>query len=265
MKTILRYIRLYFLITSQYIKARLSYRADFFISGFGILLANIPAFFGMVIVLKSIPNLAGWSFDELVFIYGFTLLSMSPLQIVFDNVWNLRMQVQTGNFVKFYFRPLNMLFYYMSEIVDIKGFFQLALSIGLLAWSSVRIGIVWTLPRILGALCMLVGGSTVMVGLMIAASSTAFWIVNSFSLLALINRFRDYARYPLSIFNGVFRFLFTAVIPIGFIAFYPVEWIIHPEAAGRAPYFTPLAGIVSFCLGYLVWVRGTRRWSGTGS
>jgi len=104
-----------------------------------------------------------------------------------------------------------------------------------------------------------------MVALLVMAASTAFWIVNSFPLLMLIGRFRDYARYPMSIFDGAFRFLFSAVIPIGFIAFYPVQWLLHPEQGGIIPYFAPLIGIGFFSLSYLVWARGVRRWGGTGT
>jgi ABC-2 type transport system permease protein len=265
MKTLGRYLRLYFLISSQYIKARMSYRADFIISIVGMAFANVPSFLGLYVIFANIPSLAGWSLDELLFIYGFTVLSMSLVQVVFDNIWQLRWKVQDGSFIKYYFRPLNMMFYYMSEVVDIKGLPQIAFGIFLTAWSSAKIGIVWTLGRVMGSLCMLVSASLVMTGLMTAASSLAFWIVNSFSLLMLVSRMRDYARYPLSIFNGFFRIIFSVVVPIGFVAFYPVQWILYSRDAGIVPFLTPVAGIVCFALGYLVWHKGTRRWSGTGT
>ena len=265
MKTLGRYLRLYFLISSQYVKARMSYRVDFIISTFGIVFGNIPSFLGLFVIFSNVPSLAGWSLDELMFIYGFTVLSMSVVQVFFDNIWQLRWQVQNGNFIKYYFRPLNMMFYFMSEVVDLKGFPQIAIGIGLVAWSSIRIGIVWTFARVIGSLCMLASASLVMVGLMTAAASTAFWIVNSFSLLMLVSRMRDYARYPLTIFNGIFRVIFSVIVPIGFVAFYPVQWILHSRDAGLVPFLTPIAGAACFALGYLVWSRGTRRWSGTGT
>jgi ABC-2 type transport system permease protein len=55
------------------------------------------------------------------------------------------------------------------------------------------------------------------------------------------------------------------VVPIGFVAFYPVQWILYSRDAGIVPFLTPVAGIVCFALGYLAWHKGTRRWSGTGT
>jgi ABC-2 type transport system permease protein len=265
MKTLRRYLRLYFLITSQYVKARMSYRSDFIISCFGIFFYNIPSFFGLVVIFSNIPSLAGWSFDELMFIYGFTVLSMGPVGIVFDNIWSLSWQIQNGGFIKYYFRPLNMMFYFMSETVDLKGIPQIAIGIALVVWSSIRIGIAWDFVRVLGALSLLFTASLVMIGFMVAASSTAFWITNSHSLVMLVSRLREYARYPLTIFNSAFRFIFSVIVPIGFVAFYPVQWILHSGESGIVPFLTPIVGVLCFTLGYIVWSRGTRRWSGTGT
>jgi ABC-2 type transport system permease protein len=230
-----------------------------------MILAVLPGLLGLLVIFNNIPRLAGWSLPELALIYGFSLLATAPLQIVFDHIWELRWQIQSGKFIKYYFRPLNMMFYYMSETVDLKGFSQLAMGIALVVWASIRLEIVWTAARVLVFTSLFACGSLVMIGLMILAASTSFWIVNSFSVLMLVSRFRDYARYPMSIFNGVFRFIFTAVIPIGFLAFYPVQWVLRPGVGGIIPYFAPLAGVGLFFLSYAVWARGTRRWSGTGT
>ena len=259
------YAKLYFMITAQYIKARMSYRADFWISSIGMIMVNLPSFFGILVVFQSIPQLAGWDVHELMFMYGFSLLALCPLQILFDNVWALRSKVQDGSFIKYYFRPLNMLFYYTSEVVDLKGFSLLIFGTGLVIWSSTELAIVWTLGSALGFLALLFSASLVMVGLMVAASSAAFWIVNSFSFLALFNRFRDYAKYPLTIYSNAFKFVFSAIIPIGFIAFYPVQWILRPAEAGALVFLSPIVGLSCFAIGCFVWSKGVRSWSGTGT
>jgi len=104
------YSRLYSMIVSQYIKGRMQYRADFIISSIGMGLMSLTGIFTLWVLFASIPNLAGWSFNELLFMYAFYLLATSPVQIFFDNIWRLRMHVQSGEFIKYYFRPLNMIF-----------------------------------------------------------------------------------------------------------------------------------------------------------
>jgi len=49
---------------------------------------------------------------QMTFIYAFYRVAISPMQILFDHAWQLRFHIQQGTFLKYYFRPLNMMFYY---------------------------------------------------------------------------------------------------------------------------------------------------------
>ena len=265
MTVIRRYARLYRLLAAQYLKARMSYRADFFVSLVFMLLWFLPSFFSVVVIFSNIPSLAGWSLEELVFVYGFYMLAMVPNGLFFQNVWQLPRQVRSGGFIKYYFRPLNMLFYYMSEIIDLESLNAIPVGVGLMVWASIRLGLVWTVERIAGTLVLLTSASLVVCALMVASASTAFWLTNAHSLLNLASRFRENARYPMTIFNGAFRFAFSVLVPVGFIAFYPSQWILRPDEAGLLPWLTPVAGVASFSLACLVWARGARRWTGTGT
>ena len=132
MRSLGEYFRLYFIIEAQYIKARMQYRADFIISSIGMFFSSLATLGVFWIILQSVPNLAGWSLMEMVFIYAFYMIAISPMQILFDHAWQIRFHVQQGSFLKYYFRPLNMMFYYMSEMFDIKGITQLIVGGGLL-------------------------------------------------------------------------------------------------------------------------------------
>ena len=101
------------------------------------------------VLFNSITDLAGWTFMEMVFIYAFYMIAISPMQILFDHIWQIRFHVQQGTFLKYYFRPLNMMFYYMSEMFDIKGLTQLAAGIVLLIYSSIQLDLVWSPDKLL--------------------------------------------------------------------------------------------------------------------
>jgi ABC-2 type transport system permease protein len=260
-----RYLRLYFLIIGQYIKARMQYRVDFMVSSVGIVFQNAAGYLSLWVLFRSIPELQGWKYDELVFLYAFAVLSVTPSQIFFDNTWQIRNHVQQGTFIKYYFKPINMMFYYMSEVLDLKGFAQAAFALVLLVVSSVNLGMQWSLLQVLGMLVLLVSSSLIMISFLVIASSTCFWITNSFSILSFFFRFREYARYPMTIFTGFFRFLFTFIIPIGFVAYYPSQLVLRPNDSGYLVFMTPLIGGALFAIACLVWSRGVRAWSGTGS
>jgi ABC-2 type transport system permease protein len=265
MLSIFDYIRLYFYIEAQYIKVQMQYRMDFFVSSIGMFFSSLATLSIFVVLFNTIPNLAGWNLMEMVFIYAFYMIVISPMQILFDNIWWLRFHVQSGEFLKYYFRPLNMLFYFMSERFDMKGLTQLAAGIALLVYSSIQLGLVWSVLKLILLVVAMFSASLVIISIAVMAGSSAFWLVNSGPVLVLAWRLREFAPYPINIFDGVFRFVFTFILPIGFIAFYPAQFFLRPEEISPLIYLTPVVGFLLFGLMYRVWILGVNSYSGTGS
>ncbi|HLY27784.1 MAG TPA: ABC-2 family transporter protein [Aggregatilineales bacterium] len=265
MDTLRYYARIYLLIEAQYIKARLQYRADFIISSIGMACSYAVGIITFWVLFTTIPNLAGWSLNELLFMYAFYLLSVTPLQVFFDNIWSLRIKVRDGSFIRYYFRPLNMMFYYVSEVFDIKGLVQFVLGVIVLVYASVQLHLQWTLPQTGLFVVMLLSASLVMISIMVIAASASFWIIDSFPVLALAFKLREFAPYPVTIFDGFFRVVFTYIVPLGFVAFYPAQLFLRPGEASPVVWASPLVGIALFALAYQVWSRGVNHYSGTGS
>ncbi|MBN1216916.1 MAG: ABC-2 family transporter protein [Candidatus Lokiarchaeota archaeon] len=265
LRNLIFYLKLYFKITGQYIKARMQYRTDFLISIIGIIFTNIIGILFLWVLSLSIPSIGKWKIDHLMFLYGFSLLAVTPLQLFFDHIWMLRYRLQEGEFIKYYLKPLNSMFYYISEVFDLKGLGQLGFSIGILIYSSIKIGFEWTFLIVIIFILLLFSASLIMISLMIIAASTAFWITNSYSVLAFVFNFKDFSKYPLSIFNTIFRYFFTFVIPIGFVAFYPTTLLVFPEDINATIILSPFIGIALFILAYSIWKKGMNNWSGTGT
>jgi ABC-2 type transport system permease protein len=265
MKTFLYYSRLYCRIVAQYMKARMQYRADFIISFFGMLFRDLTGLFTLWIIFRSIPLLSGWNYYELVFLYSFSVLALTPLQLFFDNVWPLGYRITEGAFIKYYFRPLNVMFYYMSEVLDIKGFSQLLFGMIGLVYASRHLAVVWNFQTVVWVVILLSGSSLIMISLMIAAAASAFWVYYPFAILEFVFNLRDFSRYPLTIFNSVFRRLFTFVIPLGFVAYYPMLSVLRPGSNPAIIFLCPLVGVALFAIACVVWTKGVKSYSGTGS
>ena len=265
MRTISEYIRLYFLIEAQYIKGRMQYRADFLISSIGMFVSSLATLGVFWVIFDNVPNIAGWTLMEMIFIYAFYMIAISPMQILFDHFWSLRFHVQQGSFIKYYFRPLNMMFYYMSEMFDIKGITQLAAGIILLIYASIQLQIDWSLTRIALLFITLFSASLVQIAIIVAASCATFWVIDSYPVLGLAWKLREFSPYPMSIFDGAFRFTFTYIIPIGFVAFYPSQLFLRPQDVSPLIYFSPIVGLGLFALTYWVWTKGVNSYTGTGA
>lgn len=259
------YLRIYGKILAQDLKSKMSYRADFIISTIGMICTNIAGFISFWILFSRFPSINGWGYYEILFLYGFSLVSLTPVQCFFDNNWSLRQYVYSGDFIKYCFRPINLFFYFQSEVFDVKGLGQLAFGLGTLIFAWVKLGLGFSVLMILKMIVFLLTASLIMISLQNAAAATCFWIQNSFYVLDLVMRFKDYAKYPVTIFNSVFRFIFTFVIPIAFIAYYPSLVILRPDAVPVLSWISPVIGLVFFWLSYRFWMYGALKYSGTGS
>ncbi|HBN11158.1 MAG TPA: ABC transporter permease, partial [Ruminococcus sp.] len=87
------YFNIYCKILAQDLKSKMSYRADFIISTIGMIFTNIAGFISFWILFSNFPSIDGWSYYEILFLYGFSLISLTPVQCLFDNNWSLRTYV----------------------------------------------------------------------------------------------------------------------------------------------------------------------------
>ncbi len=264
-KSLSFYFRIYCKILAQDLKSKMSYRADFIISTIGMICTNISGFISFWIMFRNFPSIDGWNYYEILFLYGFSLISLTPVQCFFDNNWGLRQNVYTGDFIKYCFRPINLFFYYQSEVFDVKGLGQLAFGIGTLVYAWIKLGLGFSVLMLLKLIIFLLTASLIMIALQNAAAATCFWIQNSFYVLDLAYRFRDYAKYPVTIFSKAFRFIFTFVMPIAFIAYYPSLVILRPDQIPILSWLSPVIGVLFFWISYKIWMYGATRYSGTGS
>jgi ABC-2 type transport system permease protein len=259
------YLKIYFKIIGQDIKSKMSYRSDFIISTLGMILTNVAGFVSFWIMFRNFTSINGWGYYEMLFLYGFSLIAITPVQCLFDNNWSLRMFVYSGDFIKYYFRPINLFFYFQSEVFDVKGLGQLAFGIGTLVYAWGKLGLAVNAVVLIKLILFLITASLFMIALQNAAAAACFWMENSYFILELAFKFKDYAKYPITIFNAVFKFIFTFMIPIAFIAYYPSMIILRPDEVGLLSLLSPVIGLIFFYGSYKLWMLGASRYNGTGS
>ena len=77
---LLFYFNIYRKILAQDLKSKMSYRADFIISTIGMIFTNISGFISFWIIFKNFPSIKGWGYYEMLFLYGFSLIALTPVQ-----------------------------------------------------------------------------------------------------------------------------------------------------------------------------------------
>ena len=78
MKTMKFYLNIYWKLATQYLKERMQFRADFFMELIGMIFVNLISLVTIGIIFMTISEMGGWDFNHMLFLYGFTLMAMSP-------------------------------------------------------------------------------------------------------------------------------------------------------------------------------------------
>lgn len=259
------YVKIYIAVALQDLKAKMSYRADFMINAVGILLNDLLYLASFYLLYHSIDTIGGWELHQILFFYGIMLISTAFMQTFFDNIWELDKRVLSGEFIKYYYKPLNILFYYVSETIDLKGIVQFLFGIGVLVYASVKLQITVTVFFVVRIIVCVTASGMVYVGIMLLTSSLTFWFLNTITILMFVSKAKDYARYPLTIYSKALKFVFTFLFPIGFLSYYPGILLMTDRRQNGLFIGLLLAGALFLGIGYKLWICGTRHYSGTGN
>ncbi|MDR2025890.1 MAG: ABC-2 family transporter protein [Hungatella sp.] len=260
------YLHLYKVMFFLDLKSKMTYPLDFIISVAGVVLTNMAGFAVLKILFFNFTEIDGWGYYKILFLYSFSMLSAIPAQCFLENNWNLGDQVLTGDFVKYCIKPVNLFFCYHSEIFDIKGIGQLVVGASALGYAWCRLQIPFTFGYLLLLIFTLLTASLFMMALMNLAAAVNFRsVLGAEYMMTLVFKFSGYARYPITIFHTVLKKIFTFVIPIAFMAYYPSLFFLEPEHLSLTVYFAPVWGMVLFYISYKIWMKGALSYAGTGS
>lgn len=72
----------------------------------------------------------------------------------------------------------------------------------------------------------------------------------------------DYFKYPAMFYLPVFRFVFTFIISITFMAYCQNVVIIRPDSVPLLSYISPLIACIFFFISYKIWMYGAREYQG---
>ncbi len=261
-----RYSKLYWQFFKQQLKVMMEYRVDFFIGVSSVFLIQFTSIFFVKVVFDHIDALNGWSFYEVLFIYGIATAGRSIHHIFFDNLWTVGMNyVRPGNFDRLLIRPINPLFHLIADRVQQDGFGQLIIGLIILGVSMPQLDISWGILDFILLIAMIVSSGLIFVAVNLFFATFSFWMVDSLPIIWAVFNIADFARYPITIYNKGIRFLLTWIIPYGFTAFYPAAFFIDHSGYKTIALLTPVIAIVSCAIAYAFWNRGLKSFTSTGS
>lgn len=261
-----RMLRLHRIFVAQYMKKLMEYKVDFLTGAISFLLGQVIQIAFLSIIFSQIPNLIGWEFNEILFIYGFSLLPKGLDHLLFDNLWSVGyFIVRKGDFDKYLTRPINSLFYVIAEKFCVDAFGELLIGLVLVVYSVIQLRLTISWYMIPLFIIAVVFATLIYTAIKIATSAIAFWTKASGHITHMFYMTNDFSKYPTTIYNKFVRIVITYIIPFAFTAFYPASYFL----TGENPLFciggTVVASVVLFSLAVFIWNKGIKAYESAGS
>lgn len=261
-----RMLRLHRIFVAQYMKNLMEYKVDFLTGAISFLLGQIVQIATIGIIFSQIPHLDGWSFEEILFIYGFSLIPKGIDHLLFDNLWSVGyFIVRKGDFDKYLTRPINSLFYVIAEKFCVDAFGELLMGLILIVYSVIMLDLTITWYMIPLFIVAVVFATLIYTSLKIATAAIAFWTKSSGHITHMVYMTNDFSKYPTTIYNKVVQTIITYVIPFAFTAYYPASYFLGEGDPLFRIGGTVVAAIVLFVISVLIWNRGIKAYESAGS
>ena len=267
MRRIIFYGKIYFRYLSQYLKGRLAYRGDMLIQMMSAFSAQIGSLIFVMTIFNHIPDLNGWSYGEILFIYGFSQTSIALFSMFFSNLMSLsRFYILDGNLDRVLLRPLPPLFQIVIERLDIGSLSSLVVGVGALWYAAVKLDMSLSYHLLLFFVVLIFSATLIFAAFVLILVSLTFWVKDPTGAIAWpLMAIRDFAKYPITIYDPVLRVFLSWILPLAFTSFYPATLFLERSDYIFHARMTPVIALLTWGIGFFIWKSGLRRYESTGS
>jgi len=264
-ETLARYARLLRLQFRMSGITAMQYRADFIVRGLLAVMWIGVTLLPFAVVFGSRPAIAGWSFAEaLVVVAWFTLLKAFLEGAVSPSLTAVVEHVRKGTLDFVLLKPADAQFLVSTakfepwRVIDFIG------ALLIFAYAFHLLGR-WPAPSAVAlALVFLLVAVFILYSIWILVVSAAFWVVKVDNLSYLFGSAFDVARWPVTIFKGTLRFVFTFIFPLAVMTTYPAEALLG-RLSGYTAVKAIVGGVVFAAIARRVWLRALRLYTSASS
>lgn len=223
-RRIFRYLRLYRVFVETCIARETEFRANFWAN----VATNTAWLFFFVAFIKVIflntTSIADWTEAEAFTLTGtFGLVTGLFGMVIHDNLSRLPELVRLGTLDFVVTRPVNAQFFVSTRYVKLDSIGNVIGALGVILYGASTSGATFSPVNILAYLYLLGCGMACYYGVYMLVMTLAFWLVRVENLAVLCDVVFNAARYPIDIFRGIAWRVAVYVVPLAFIASFPVR------------------------------------------
>ncbi|WP_246625043.1 ABC transporter permease [Fictibacillus nanhaiensis] len=261
-------MHLYLKLLSGSLRSRMQYKMNFLISSLSYALIMAVDFILLAAILQRFDDVKGWNLYEVGLLYGISSVAITLYRVFGVEIHNFERYMVEGEFDSLLIRPVSPLSLLLTKNLDLsriggtlQGVIILIISIIGLHEKSVD-----TFFLILYLPVSILSGVVICFSLGLLTATIAFWTqrIKDFQTFTLYAPFNA-ANYPMNIYPGWLKLIFFTVIPVGFMNYTPVLFLLNKGGDLWNLLLPPAVAFVFLFIAYRFWQFGIRHYHSTGS
>jgi ABC-2 type transport system permease protein len=260
----LRYARLLGVQLRASLLQAMQYRADFLMDGIVGIFWTATAIVPLYVVFQVRTSVAGWSFGEMLMVVGwFTFLDGVLEGAISPSLVSVVDHIRKGTLDFVLIKPADAQFLVSTARFQPWRGINALTSVAIFAWGFHRLGRGPSIGAIAVAAVTTITAVAVLYSLWILTVSAAFYVVRIDNLTNLFSAIFDAARWPVSIFRGTLRFIFTFVLPLALMTTFPAQALLGTLPPGTLA--VAIAGaVIAFGASRAVWKASIAKYTSAG-
>lgn len=263
-------IRLYFRLVGARIRGQMQYRVSFVLETTAQFFATFLDFLMVFFIFERIPSLRAWSLGEVALLYGLTATAFAIEEFIGRGFDVFHRKVARGDFDGVLIRPWDTFLLILADEFPLRRFGRLGQAVFVLVYAARFVGLRWTWERALYLPVALCSGCAFYLAVIIVQATVSFWTVQAVEFANIFSYGGTMmSSYPLEIYANWFRKLFTFIVPLAFVSYFPALYLLDkPDPLGYPSWLAFLTPPVCFTvLGLAIgfWHYGVRHYQSTGS
>ena len=270
MRSLPYYLSLYRGLLSANFRSQMQYRVSFIADLVGNFLVAILDLAMVGILLTRFSAIGGWTLGEVLFLYGSSSVSFSLAELIAGGFDDFDAWVVRGEFDQVLLRPLPITFQMLTARFHVRRIGRLAQALIALILAFTLLDLRWDAGQVAFFAVMLLGGMLLFTSIFIAGATFAFWAPHAHEAVNIFTYGGQFMlSYPLHIYQQWMVSVFTFVIPMAFINYYPALYLLgKPDPFGLpsfVPFLSPIVAVAAFRVTLALWRSGVKHYQSTGT
>jgi ABC-2 type transport system permease protein len=263
-------VRSYVILAGIAIRASMAYRTSFAMLTLSQFVVTFIDFAAILVMFSHVSSLGGFGLAQIALLYGVSSLGIGVADLLVGNCERLGRKVRDGSFDVMLVRPAPALVQVATDAFSLRRLGRIGQGLVVLVWSLGSLHVAWTFEKA-AMLAVSVGcGVLIFSAVFVLGGAFQFWAHDSAEVANAFTYGGNYlTSYPLTIYPSEVVKAITFIVPLAFVNWYPVLFVLGRDVPGDLPdglrFAGPVAALVMCTLAMAVWGSGMRRYQSTGS